>query len=172
MATASSSVAVRTTWPMARSNVRHERRLWAGAASSKTSARWRGWMPDCSWNVLRASRRNNPAMHTLLVNGNCWRRKPRISECADRNTDILGHCLQLVVDGCSTVWTEVKIGAGAFVTYPHILGRHTGRRDVCAKEPCLLAKGATRAPLASQAVTYGDTNWISDDLGRELTATT
>jgi hypothetical protein len=23
-------------------NVRHERRLWAGAASSKTSARWRG----------------------------------------------------------------------------------------------------------------------------------
>ena len=50
-----------------------------------------------SWYVLCIRRRNDPTMHSLLVNRDAWRGKVRVGECANRYDEEFLHSLGLVI---------------------------------------------------------------------------
>jgi hypothetical protein len=151
-----------------RASVRHERH---DPACRGMSARWRGHVFDCSWDVLGVGRGNDPAVHSSLVNRDERRWKAWISERSNRDCQVFFHSLRLVVDGRSAAWTEVELAMRAFVAHAHVLRRGARERDVLAPKPGLLPEDAASSALTGQAVANGDTHRLADNSSLELTTT-
>ncbi len=135
------------------------------------SARWRGQVPDCSWDVLGVGRGNDPAVHSILVNRDERRWKAWISKRPNRDRQVFFHSLRLVVDGRSAAWTEVEFAMRAFVAHADVLRRGARERDVLASKPGLLPEDAASSALTGQAVANGDTHRLARNSSLELTTT-
>ena len=69
-----------------------------------------------SGDVLCISRRDDPNVHALFIDGDAGRREARVGERPDGYGQKLLHALGLVVDRSATVWAKVEFDAGAFVS--------------------------------------------------------
>ena len=89
------------------------------------------------------------------------RRKRRVSERADRNSDCLRLALWFPKDCCAAVRTKVKSHRMSAVrTASEGLG-FARRCNILAGEECRDAKGAARAPLAFKTMAERNCRWLS-----------
>ncbi len=125
----------------------------------------------CSWYVLRPCRRDNPLVHSSLVDGDERGRKARICKGPDRDHHKRFQSLRFVVDGGAALRAEMKRDPRTFIAYADVFSRGTRDRCILPREPRLLTEGATGSALAGQTVADGDAHWLADNLNREQTTT-
>jgi len=127
---------------------------------------------DCLVNVLDAIRKTNPTVFALLIHRDVRLRKTRISEGADGNCHYAGYSVQQIEDRGAAFRTEVKPGHAALVPDKHKFFALTFYRHLVSGKPGLGTEYATGSPLARQAMTDRNPDWITLSFEGELSAAT
>src|SRR5262249_60144320 len=111
-------------------------------------------------------------MLVLAVNRLRGRRKRRISERADRNTDRRRLAMRFPEDRCAAVRAKVESHRMAAVRAAREVFGFPSRCDILAGEKCRNSKGAAGPPLAFKAMAERNYDWVSRTAHVELPTNT
>src|SRR5215204_3351504 len=116
--------------------------------------------------LVDAIRHLNPGVSARFVHRDRGRREQRVRERANRDSDQVGLRFELIEDRRPALGAERHTSLFALVVgVPNVLLEVAFDPEAGDREPRLVPKCASGAPLAGEAVTGGDTDRLALDRG-------